>query len=151
MSSLNCSRSILRTTHHTLNEKLTHIICTCSHIMHTNCKVGRIGHMSAFPCVHTPTGRLPFPPSLLFSDVFFMLTLCSALGTPCSFPPYTALPSPFRMFLRDNIVFIFQLNFYTFVFFPLFFFIQFPYVLFSPLCSLCLEKMLVASSVLVPN
>lgn len=96
---------------------MTHIICTWSHIMHTNCKVGRISHMSAFSCMHTPQ-RLPAPPSFLSSDVFFMLTLCSALGTLCGFPPYTALPSPFRMSLWDNIVFIFPLNFYTFVFFP---------------------------------
>lgn len=96
---------------------MTHIICTWSHIMHTNCKVGRISHMSALHCMHTPQ-RLPAPPSFLFSDVFFMLTLCSALGTLCGFPPYTALPNPFRMSLWDNIVFIFQLNFYTFVFFP---------------------------------
>lgn len=96
---------------------MTHIICTWSHIMHTNCKVGRISHMSAFPCM-PPPHRPPAPPSFLFSDVFFMLTLCSALGTLCGFPPYTALPNPFRMSLWDNIVFIFQLNFYTFVFFP---------------------------------
>lgn len=48
---------------HTLKEELTHIVCTSSHIMHTDCKVGRISHMSAFLCMHTPTGRPPLPAS----------------------------------------------------------------------------------------
>lgn len=74
---------------------------------------------ATFPSMYTPTGRLVLP-SFRFPDVFFMLTLYSALGTSCGFPLYTSLPSPFRMFLRGNIVFIFQLNFYTFVFFHFF-------------------------------
>lgn len=73
--------------------------------------------------MHAHPHRPPAPPCFVSSDVFFMLTLCSALGTSCGFPPYTARPSPLRMFLWANIVFIFQLNFYTFVFFfPPFFF-----------------------------
>ena len=49
------------------------------------------------PCV-APLHPLTTP----LTDVLSVLSLLSAAGTLCSYPPYTAPPSPFRMFLRTT-------------------------------------------------
>lgn len=80
-------------------------------------------HVCIFMCVFTPTPSPPPslpPPPPSSSDVFSVLTLCTASTTSCGFCQTQPIwLSPFGVFFCDNMVYIFQLNFYSFVFLPL--------------------------------